>query len=231
MADQDVEGVFDEMGKSISSTDQPESSVEEPAIEIDGEKLTASQIREMKSGYLRQADYTRKTQELARMKKELEAKLNWADQWQRYLANNPSVVEYLKSLGARSSNPVSQSYENQTNPIEDKLADIDLKLEELELRKAHPDLTDEDMDAILETAYENDGISLASAYKLYMFDKKQSEAFSKGEKRALEQKQNVEKQKVVKPAAKVPSTPKSVSEMTEEEWRQSVLNEISKSMT
>jgi len=43
----------------------------EGEIEIDGEKLTPDQIKEWKAGYLRQQDYTKKTQELAEEKRKL----------------------------------------------------------------------------------------------------------------------------------------------------------------
>jgi hypothetical protein len=42
---------------------------EDQVFEIDGQKLT---LDELKAGYLRQSDYTKKTQELATKRKELE---------------------------------------------------------------------------------------------------------------------------------------------------------------
>jgi hypothetical protein len=44
-----------------------------PTYEIDGEKITIDQIKEWKQNGLRQSDYTKKTQELAQQRKELEA--------------------------------------------------------------------------------------------------------------------------------------------------------------
>ncbi len=62
-------------------TPNPETSTADAAIEqpeevdeidIDGEKVTLDDIREWKKWNLRQADYTRKTQELAREREEIE---------------------------------------------------------------------------------------------------------------------------------------------------------------
>lgn len=47
---------------------------EVPTFELDGEKITAEQIKEWKQNGLRQSDYTKKTQELAEQRKVLEAK-------------------------------------------------------------------------------------------------------------------------------------------------------------
>lgn len=46
---------------------------DEPVFEIDGEKLTAKQIKEYKLGYMRDEDYRKKTQELAEAKRQLAA--------------------------------------------------------------------------------------------------------------------------------------------------------------
>lgn len=54
-------------------------------FELDGEQVTAEQIKEWKSGHLMQADYTRKTQELARQQESLKPVLDL----QNYLQSNP----------------------------------------------------------------------------------------------------------------------------------------------
>ena len=52
---------------------QEESTPEEPeTYEIDGEKVTADQIKEWKSGHMKDADYRQKTSDLADRKRELE---------------------------------------------------------------------------------------------------------------------------------------------------------------
>lgn len=70
-----------------TETPAAEEKVEEPVVEqtqqteeptndkikIGDEEFTLEQIKEFRQGYLRQSDYTKKTQELADMRKELEA--------------------------------------------------------------------------------------------------------------------------------------------------------------
>lgn len=59
--------VIEEDNKEVPS-DMPAS------INIDGTNYTIEQIKEWKQGNMRQSDYTKKTQEIARMRKELEDK-------------------------------------------------------------------------------------------------------------------------------------------------------------
>lgn len=58
-------------------------------FEIDGEKFTADEIREMKLGALRQADYTRKTQQLA------EQRRNGDEALTQMVEQNRQMMQYL----------------------------------------------------------------------------------------------------------------------------------------
>jgi len=82
-----------------STTDQPEVSPEgetdeteesteesEPTVEINGEQVP---ISELKQGYMRQADYTRKTQELATIRKTSAPKQDMTDE-------EKQVQEFIK---------------------------------------------------------------------------------------------------------------------------------------
>lgn len=62
-------------------------------IEIDGERLTEE---ELKKGYLRQKDYTRKTQELSKKEKELQQSQQWSAQ---QLEENPEevLIEFIRA--------------------------------------------------------------------------------------------------------------------------------------
>lgn len=64
-----VNGQSETTESENSETDN--SGKTETVYEIDGEKLTPEQIKEFKAGYLRQQDYTKKTQELAEERKKL----------------------------------------------------------------------------------------------------------------------------------------------------------------
>lgn len=58
-----------EQPKTDNQLGSEKQDSEAQVFEIDGQKLT---LDELKSGYLRQSDYTKKTQELAEQRKELE---------------------------------------------------------------------------------------------------------------------------------------------------------------
>ena len=60
-------------------------------IELDGEQLTLEQIREFKQGYLRQSDYTKKTQILAQERERLKEAVELYD----YLQSNPEIAQRL----------------------------------------------------------------------------------------------------------------------------------------
>lgn len=71
---------------------------------IDGVgEFTADEIREMRNGGLRQSDYTRKTQELARQREELKD----AQELYDYLRANPHLVQAMKEA---ETNPNSVAF-------------------------------------------------------------------------------------------------------------------------
>jgi hypothetical protein len=87
-SDDDLTGALDQDDEAESEdsaeAEQPEGEAEESvtqAIEVDGETFTAQQIREMKLGQLRQADYTRKSQELAEQRRALETAVTDVEQF------------------------------------------------------------------------------------------------------------------------------------------------------
>jgi len=63
--DDQVNGQEEVTSSESSETDKSGKTDE---YDLDGEKITAAQIKEWKQGYMRQDDYTRKTQELAKAK-------------------------------------------------------------------------------------------------------------------------------------------------------------------
>lgn len=73
--EEQAEPELDEDGNPIEGPDEPDedSAAETEEIEYDGKKYSVP--KELKDGFLRQADYTRKTQELAAKGREVEAAL------------------------------------------------------------------------------------------------------------------------------------------------------------
>jgi len=88
--------------------EQPEEDSEESEEEIP--------VDELKAGYLRQQDYTKKTQELAQMRKELEElKANMAEAKQPQLSpEHEKARQTLKQLGFVSKDEVLQEISRMT---------------------------------------------------------------------------------------------------------------------
>ena len=92
-------------------------------FEIDGEKLSVDDIREYKKGFLRQSDYTRKTQEIAKLRREHQE----AIELYNYLRGNPELVQKL--LEEEPQAPA------QNLAIDPRLHELDLKVRTLEIEK------------------------------------------------------------------------------------------------
>lgn len=74
--DTEVEDVTSEAVEPDGTNDEVESSDEELLYEVDGEEVTLGQLRKWKSGGLREADYTEKTEALAKDRKELDSQFD-----------------------------------------------------------------------------------------------------------------------------------------------------------
>lgn len=123
-------------------TDVTETTTEpttEPTVpssyNIDGQDYTLDEIREWRRSGLRQADYTKKTQEVARQRKEAEEALEVYN----YLMSNQELVQKLIEFD--SSNPVQASnVKGKLDPVQReiqelktqlKVKDIDAELNEI----------------------------------------------------------------------------------------------------
>ena len=89
------------MDSTTQETANPETGTaiewEQPStIEVNGEMLT---LDELKAGYLRTADYTRKTQELAAMKKELTTPKQVVEQTDEEAAADAYLQKWTKEKG------------------------------------------------------------------------------------------------------------------------------------
>ena len=126
----------------VDNSEASEEVIEEPAgesytVKVDGEESEVT-LEELQDGYQRQADYTRKTQELADERKRLQQ----AEAIVSSLENNPE--ETLKALGeafgvaqpVRLAAPVQESYdswEGEAQPEDEtakRLAELEARLEQ-----------------------------------------------------------------------------------------------------
>ena len=85
-------------------------------IEIDG--IGKVEISELKNGYLRQSDYTKKTQEVSKLRKEAEEAMKIAD----FVKSNPHLAQ---SVGIEPVNP----FMNKISELEEQLYDMKLEKE------------------------------------------------------------------------------------------------------
>lgn len=115
--------ILDDSDESTDDSTSDDSDVPE-FFEIDGEKLTIDDIREYKKGFLRQSDYTRKTQEIAKLRREYQEAIELYD----YLRGNPELVQKL--LEEEPHAPA------QNLTIDPRLHELDLKVRTLEIEKA-----------------------------------------------------------------------------------------------
>jgi hypothetical protein len=88
--------------KDEDKQDEPEDKTETPiTVEVDGETYTLDDIREMQRGNLRQSDYTRKTQELARQREAaaerdgLVAEIVGDEAMKAFVGAHPEIMTHL----------------------------------------------------------------------------------------------------------------------------------------
>jgi|GEM_PF-3738978 len=93
--DTDTEAAQDEQTEQ-DADDQSEDEQEPDVIDLDGEEVTLEQIRQWKSGNLREQDYTKKTMALADERKQVSAVLNDLNELQETFKAGES--EFKKAL-------------------------------------------------------------------------------------------------------------------------------------
>lgn len=123
-------------------------------VEIDGKEVT---IEELKNGYLRQADYTRKTQQLANQRKEVED----AVKLHEHLKNNPEILQQLQQVTdvPRTLDPTQA----KVIELEQKVYDMMLEREIEILQNKYPDF---EVMEVLEMASQKQLTNLEDAYHL-----------------------------------------------------------------
>lgn len=147
--EEQVENKIDENKEEPTETKLPEK------VTIDG--IGEVSFNELMNGYLRQSDYTRKAQELAKQSKEAKE----AIELYNCLKNNPQATEKLKEVTA-----VPQSVDPATAKVielENKLYDMMLQNEIDKLQLKYPDF---EVREVLQVAYDKKIANLEDAYLL-----------------------------------------------------------------
>lgn len=107
IADSDAEGLETELAEGQDAVEPTPDEAETPVstfsddTEVDlGEGRQPVKLTELKQGYLRQSDYTKKTQELATQRKDIETQLEQVkpmQEWLTYANNNPYLWQQINS--------------------------------------------------------------------------------------------------------------------------------------
>lgn len=153
VADEPKQDDPQEPANQEATPDEPKDTEPEVIeVEIDGQKVP---LDELKNGYLRQSDYTKKTQEIARQRKEAEEALAFYNE----LKKNPQAVEQIKK-----DRPVPRQLDPATAKVmelEEKLYDMMLEKEIETLQSKYSDF---EVREVLTVAHEKGITNLEDAY-------------------------------------------------------------------
>ena len=162
-------------------------------LQVDGQEVVVP-VKEALAGYQRQADYTRKTQELSEQRKQME----YAQALQEALQNDPQKTLQLlqQQYGVQ---PEAEEEDWLQDPNEKRLKEFEKRLLSFETQKAQDELTrtidslqskygdDFNADEVVAKALATGATDLEALFKQVAFDKVYSKASEANKKLAKEQ--------------------------------------------
>ena len=155
---------------TIVSETTPAPEPDKPTkFSIDGlGEFTADEVKEWKNGNLRQSDYTKKTQELARQREQLKD----ADELYNYLKTNPHIVEAMKQAESNPNSPAVAQAPSAERELLQQLASEQRALKtDLQLNALKEKYGDVDELALFTKANELHTDDLEFVYKAIAYDK------------------------------------------------------------
>lgn len=151
-------------------------------VKVDGEELQVP-LSEALSGYQRQADYTRKTQELSEQRQQME----FASSIQSALERNPEatidlLARHYGISRQQAVDMVNESSDEPLDPVDQKFQDMEQRVAsfeeyqsqqqiEREIASLQAKYDDFDVAAVVNTALRLGSTDLEGTYKQIMFDK------------------------------------------------------------
>lgn len=163
-----VDTTVDDSGATEVQTEEVEVNDQPDTVHIEGfGDYTLDELKEFKNGYLRQSDYTRKTQELARQREEA----NEALEVYEYLRNNPHLVNALMQMDNGQVNPVVQKATPENAMMQQilhtqKAMEIEMRLNDLKAKYGN----DIDEVALFQKANQLKTEDLEFVYKALQYD-------------------------------------------------------------
>lgn len=136
---------------------EPEKTSVPEKLVINGEEVTLEQIQEWKNGYLRQSDYTKKAQELARQRQEIEEALRVIEQ----IRSNPELAQ---QIATQTQVPTLDPYTAKMQELEARMYDMMLEKEVESLSHKYPDF---EVREVLTIAQEKQMTNLEDAYFIW----------------------------------------------------------------
>ena len=162
-------------------------------LQVDGQEVVVP-VKEALAGYQRQADYTRKTQELSEQRKQIE----YASALQEALQNDPqSTIRLLQEQYGQVAEPEEEDL--YVDPTEKHLKELEKRLMSFEQQRAMDELTktidslqskygdDFNADEVVAKALATGATDLEAVFKQVAFDKVYSKASEANKKLAAEQ--------------------------------------------
>lgn len=169
-------------------------------LQVDGQEVVVP-VKEALAGYQRQADYTRKTQELSEQRKQVQFAATLADALQKDPAGTLQALQKHYGLGAPIQD--QQAEEEYLDPAEKHLRSLEQRIASFEQQKAMDDLTrtidslqskygdDFNADEVVAKALATGSTDLEAVFKQITFDKVYSKA-SEAQKKLSEEQSRVE---------------------------------------
>jgi hypothetical protein len=155
------------------------------SVTVDGEEVRVP-LKEALSGYQRQADYTRKTQELSEQRRQLQ----FGAALQEALQNNPKETLELLSKHYGLSEKTSEEEELILDPVEKQYRELEQRVQAFEQEKAMEELektigalqarygSDFDANEVVAKALALGSSDLEAVHKMITFDKVYEDAKS-----------------------------------------------------
>lgn len=231
----------DDVEADVEDDDTPEDvfdfdSIKDKTVSVtvNGETFEVP-LSELRNGYMRQADYTRKTQQVAADTQVLQ----WARDMQEAFRTDPAgSIKYLQEqFGLLEQNDPWADVDPEVKPIVDELKRTQQELAQLrqqtqqfandkvsmqvqsELESVQAKYSDFDPLVVLPIAIEN-GLSMEMAYKLWKVDHMESESKMAEAAKAKAEAAAAKREKARQAATKVSKGSSKVSAEADDSWKQ-----------
>lgn len=208
VVDPAANGQVDEVTEVVAETPQEEldlfdyTEIADKVIklQVDGEEVVVP-IKEALAGYQRQADYTRKTQELSEQRKQVQFAASLAESLQKDPAGTLQALQQHYGFGTPA--PQAETEEEWLDPAEKHLRSLEQRIAAFEQQKAMDDLTrtidslqskygdDFNADEVVAKALATGSTDLEAVFKQITFDKVYSKA-SEAQKKLMDEQARVE---------------------------------------